>query len=412
MNNYFDESPFYYWTHTDNGAIRDVNTTLCRHLGFAKEDLQGKPVDTIYNLPTRIFNQTHFYPLLKMQGFAREIFITLQSKDKAAVPVLINAERKVYNDEILTIYAGILVENRKKYEDELVAAKKAAETALNQNTELVRAKQALQRNLEALDQQIHVVHKQNEELKQINHVVTHDLQEPLRKLSIFLNMMEEETDSASKERIVKKLVRVSRQMRSVVSGLQQYVWLGDTRLTPVAVDVNELLEQVQKELETEYPSVALVLKKETFPSLYADREQMRVLFYQLLSNAIRFRKEKHEARVLLSSNTLLLNLFRNIEGKYKYSDFFKIELQDDGIGFAPEFREQVFELFKKLHPTSGSGVGLAICKRIVNNHGGTININSVPGKGTVVTILFPQTENHPPVKHETASGEVTIKSAS
>ena len=166
----------------------DVNETLCRQLGYAKQELLQKKIDSIFTIATRIFYQTHFFPLLKMQGHAEEIYISLQTKNKEEIPVLLNAETIKTDDIIVIVHTAIMVRNRKKFEDELIAAKKVAEDALQQNTALLQAKQELQQHLQQLDLQMHKVNKQNQELKQFNHVVTHDLQEPLRKLSVFANL--------------------------------------------------------------------------------------------------------------------------------------------------------------------------------------------------------------------------------
>ncbi|MBD0332577.1 MAG: PAS domain-containing protein [Chitinophagaceae bacterium] len=390
MKNYFDQAPCLYFSSADDGTVIDVNETLCTKLGYTKDELLGQKADVIFTLPTRIFHQTHFFPLLKMQGHAEEIYITLQAKNKNQIPVLLNAERKVINGEAVILHTGIIVLNRKKFEDELIAAKKAAEAALHENTALVQAKQELQKHMEELDQQIRLVNKQNEELRQFNRVVTHDLQEPLRKISVFASMVLEDGDKQNQKKATGNLVRVSEQMRSIVSGLQQFVWLTETPIKPTQVHLNVLLRAVQQQLEKEYPQVKLVIETEELEPVQADRDHMHLLFYQLLSNAIRFRKPGNEVHVSLSANSLLLNIFQNIEGKYKYSEFVRLQVKDYGIGFDIEYKEQVFELFKRLHPVSGLGVGLSLCKKIIENHQGSITIDSKAGEGTTVTVLLPK----------------------
>lgn len=389
MESYFNQAPCFYFSCTDEGVLIDVNETLCTGLGYTKEELLGKKVDVISTLATRIFQQTHFFPLLKMQGHAEEIFISLQTKQQEQIPLLVNAARTIVNEEAVTVHIGIAVHKRKKFEDELIAAKKAAETALHENTALVQAKQELQQRMEQLDQQLNLINKQNEELRQFNHVVTHDLREPLRKFSVFATMLLEGKDSQDQKTIVEKLIRVSEQMRSLISGLQQYVWLTETPVKLTKVALNKLLLIVQQQLRKEYPDVHLIMETEEIPSIYADREQMQLLFYQLLSNVIRFRKGGEEAHARLSASSLQLNKFRNIPGKYQYTDFLKLQLTDKGIGFDAGYKEQVFELFKRLHAESGQGVGLSLCKKIVENHHGTITIDGVKGEGTTITIVLP-----------------------
>ncbi|MBD0284009.1 MAG: PAS domain-containing protein, partial [Flavisolibacter sp.] len=311
MESYLEQAPCIYFSSKDDGTLIDVNDTLCTRLGFCREELLGQRLDILFTVPTRIFQQTHFFPLLKIQGHAEEIYITLQTKDKEQIPVLINAERKAINGVAVNSYIGIIVHNRKKFEEELIAAKKAAEQALNENTTLIQTKQELQQHLEQLDHQINIVNKQNKELRQFNRVVTHDLQEPLRKLSVFSNILLEGKEKPEQRTIVQKIANVSEQMRSIISGLQQYIWLTETLPNITDVPLEDLLTSVRQQLENEFPQIHLIIDVEDLPVIEGDGEQMQVLFYQLLSNAIRFRKDEREAYVKISANNLMLNTFRN-----------------------------------------------------------------------------------------------------
>jgi phosphoserine phosphatase RsbU/P len=95
MNTDIDLLPCFYFASTDDGTIVQVNEVLCKDTGYVKDELVGKSLDGLFSLSTRIFCQTHLYPLIKMQGYASEIFITLQGKNNIQIPVLINAERKI-----------------------------------------------------------------------------------------------------------------------------------------------------------------------------------------------------------------------------------------------------------------------------------------------------------------------------
>lgn len=391
-NGFLNTAPCIYFAITDEGILLDANEHLCANLGYKQQDIVGKKAELIFTLPTRIFQQTHFFPLLKMHGHAEEIFITLQKNNGEHLPVLINAERKTIEGQAISLHVGIIVHNRKKFEDELIAAKKAAEAALNENTALVQAKQALQKHAEELDQQMYLVNKQNKELKQFNRVVTHDIQEPLRKLSVFTNMLLESDEEEGQKKAVEKIKRVTEQMRSIISGLQQYVWLNDAPLNITETDTATLLSELKPQVEKDFPDVTMIIETGKLQRVYGDREQIYLLFYQLLLNAARFRKEEGKAFVAINIETLQQNKFRNVEDKYQYVNFLRIQVHDKGIGFDPRYKEQVFELFKKLHQESGRGVGLSLCKKIVENHQGSIEIDSAAGKGTTVTILLPINE--------------------
>jgi sigma-B regulation protein RsbU (phosphoserine phosphatase) len=389
MESYLDQAPCFYFTSTEDGTITEVNQMLCSYLGFSKSELLKQKVDIIFTLATRIFYQTHFFPLVKIQGHVNEIFITLQSKSKDHIPVLMNAERREVEGIQLLVHIGILVLNRKKFEDELIAAKKAAETALNENTALIQAKESLQQHMEQMDRHLEQLAKQNVELKQFNRVVTHDLQEPLRKITVFVNMMQNHQGKEPPQHTIERLLRVTEQMRSIVAGLQQYVWLTESVMKPEQVDLTKILLVVQKQVQQEFDPVSLVIEATDLPEVYGDRDQLQMLIYHVLANAARFRRDESTAFVKVSATSLQMNSFRNIEGKYNYSEFIRIELRDNGIGFDPLYKDQVFELFRRLHPESGRGIGLSLCKKIMENHHGQISISTKPGAGTSIILLLP-----------------------
>jgi phosphoserine phosphatase RsbU/P len=388
MQNFFDQAPCLYFSSADDGTLLEVNDRLCTMLKFERNELVGKKCEIIFTVSTRIFNQTHFSPLLKMHGHAEEIYITLQRSDGEQIPVLINAERKVINGEAVSMFAGIIVYNRKKFEEELIAAKKQAENALNENTTLVKIKQQLQKRTEELDHQMFFTGKQNEELKQFSRVVSHDMQEPLRKLILFSGMLLEGYDEKEIKKIVGRIKRVSEQTHEILSGLQQYLWLSDAPLTTECIQLGKLLSSVTKTLETEFPDVKLFVETENTEDFEGNPDQVQLLFYHLLSNAIRFRNGD-KAFVSIVCHKVQLNQFKNIDDRYKYVEYTKIVITDKGIGFNPALKTQLFELFKRLHNESGRGVGLAICKKITDNHHGSISIDSKVNEGTTITVYLP-----------------------
>ena len=389
MKSYFDQAPCFYFSCTDDGKLIDINETACNALDYTKQELTGEKIDRIFTIATRIFHQTHFFPLLKMQEHAEEIFISLQTKSKEEIPLLLNAERKITNGEATLVYTGIVVRNRKKFEDELIAAKKSAEAALKENTALAEAKQQLQKNMEQLDLQIQRVNKQNEELKQFNRIVTHDLQEPLRKLSVFANLFLDNPEKKDNRLIAEKMVNASQKLRFLLSGLQQYVWLTETTVSIKQINLNELLPKLRQRLKIEFPLEEFVIESDELPLIDADEEQVKLLLHHLFSNAIRFKKPDTAAHIKLYSSVIQRNKFQHIPGKYTYTDFLKLQVADQGIGFNVKYAEQAFELFKRLHAESGLGIGLSLCKKVTENHHGNIAIETEEGKGTIVTVLLP-----------------------
>ena len=196
--NYFNVAPCCFFVFDDNGIIKEANETLCTLTGYSRESLLNFSVEKIFTIPTRIFYQTHLFPLLKLQSYAEEIYLTLCTHKGDQLPILCHTTKMMNEQGSRYLCVGIIVRNRKKYEDELISAKKMAEKALNENTELNKVKEELIHHTETLDRSLTMVNRQNQELMQFNRAVTHDLQEPLRKISLFLNMMQHGvTDNAS-----------------------------------------------------------------------------------------------------------------------------------------------------------------------------------------------------------------------
>ncbi|HYD90542.1 MAG TPA: PAS domain-containing protein, partial [Flavobacterium sp.] len=312
MNNLFEHAPCIYFSTSDDGTLLEVNDYLCTALGYDAADLVGKKIDVLLTIPSRIFQQTHFFPLLKLHGFTREIFLSLAKSNKEELPALINAVRKQVDGTPVCLYAGIVVQHRKKFEEELIAAKKSAETALNENIMLAETKSELQRHIEALDRRMHQVDKQHHELTQFTFVASHHLQEPVRKLMLFINMLKEKNKDADSATLINKIDSTTGQMREVLSDLQQYLWLQENLSNKKLVDLNKLVDESSATLKSQFPGILMHIEKDDLPFVEGEEVQLQLLIYHLLSNAIRFRKDADHVFVKISATTLKLNQFRHI----------------------------------------------------------------------------------------------------
>ena len=381
--------PCVYFSSSADGYITDVNEALCNYLAYSRDELPGQKLENIFTLSTRIFHQTHLFPLLQLKGHAEEIYITLKSKEGSQVPMLINAERVDENGQITFHFAGISVSKRKKFEEEIIAAKKAAEKALNENVALKAAKEELEQHAEKLDRNISLVNQQNQELRQFNHLTTHSLQEPVRKLLFFSSQMLGTNNEIERTNAWQKISKATDDIHHKLQGLQQYVWLTNDKLKWEQVDLFDLVQSAKKQVEEQHPGISIMLESEVIPVIEAISEQMQFLLKELLLNTVRFRKPGNIVTVKIYASTLQLNKFRQLPGKYKYADYLKLQMQDEGIGFDDQYQEQAFELFRKLHLNSGHGIGLSLCKKIVENHNGFISLESQKDLRTTVIIYLP-----------------------
>ena len=384
MHELYEKGPFGFFAFSDSGMLIALNETSAAELKYTREQLHGSDVEKIFTLPTRIFYQTHFFPLIKMHGNAEEIFISLRCSDGEQLPVLMNARRMQWEENMITCCAFIVVRNRKKFEDELVAARKTAEKALNENIELLNVKNELQHHASELDRQVQQVNRQNEELQQFSHVITHSLKEPLRKLMMFSSMLEGRSDDVN----LSRMLRSANQLSSIVASLQQYVWLNEKRNEFSEVDLGAIVAGAEKQLKEESVTYILHLRYENLETVHGDADQLQLMMYHILANSIKFKKHDR-AGVAITTVTIKQNKFRNIEDKYQYEDYVKIEITDDGIGFENVYNKQIFELFQKLHNNDGQGLGLALCKRIAENHEGFIEAESEKGMFTRIIVWLP-----------------------
>ena len=387
MDDFLENAPCGYFSFFDDGRFYVLNQTLCDLLGYSKDELKDKDVESIFTLATRIFFQTHFFPLVKLHGHAEEIFLTLLSKNKQQLPVLLNAKR-AGDTTRYTSCAFIVVPNRKKFEDELVNARKVAETAAKENHGLIKAKAELQAQAEQLDVQIQLINQKNRELEQLNAAVTHNLSEPIRKILVYSEKMQMQGLPEAFQPNIERLSKASEQMKRIVSGLQEYMSLKSSPNHFTTVDLNASFLKMANQIRAENNSEEFVLSLSVLPFLQADSHQIEILIYHILSNSVKFKKEI-PVKVTVRGTIIKQNIFRVMENKYNYEDFLKLEIMDEGIGFDPAYRESIFELYKRLDITKGQGLGLALCKKIVENHSGSITADGRINEFTLISILLP-----------------------
>ncbi len=233
----------------------------------------------------------------------------------------------------------------------------------------------------------------NHELAQFAYVASHDLQEPLRKIQIFAGLLKEGKSSMDSETIVSKIASSSARMSLLISDLLAFSRLLNPEKSFKPVNLNLVIKDLWNDFEIAAQEKNATLIVEDLPVVNASKLQMNQLFYNLISNALKFTKADTHAEIKINVETVPHTYLENITNATIVSDHYHhITFTDNGIGFEKDYENQIFEIFKRLHEQHifpGSGIGLALCKRIVMNHQGVMYAESELNKGTKFHIFLP-----------------------
>ena len=238
----------------------------------------------------------------------------------------------------------------------------------------------------------------NKELHAFNYVASHDLQEPLRKIETFISRIEIEDFSQLSESSKQYFERIkisSVRMRNLIQDLLQFSRTNTSEKVFQKVDLNEILLLAKNEVLGGAEDGNIILDSEKLPSLMAIPFQMKQLFINLLGNSIKYKKPNNSVKVKIEYKKLKLDELNKVKFPEKRL-YHQIIVSDNGLGFESKYKDKIFELFSRLHNKDqivGTGIGLAICRKIVENHKGTITAKGSVGKGAVFTIILPDFNN-------------------
>lgn len=332
------------------GVITLVNKQTEALFGYARNELIGKKLEIL--IPERFAgHSTHrdaFFqkPQTRAMGIGRDLFA--KRKDGTEVQVEIGLNPIEAPEGQLVLASIIDITERKMQE---ITMKKQVELEIK-----------------------------NKELEQFAYVASHDLQEPLRTVSNYMQIFEEDyleqlDDNAMK--YIRSVNNATKRMSMLVKGLLDFARLGrDRRL--VYVDCNKLINNVLSDLQTMIKSSNAVIIVDDLPSLNLYEIEIGQLFQNLITNAIKFQKKGNTPEVRISS--------------VKVNEKWQLSVKDNGIGISPTHFRRIFDIFQRLHPGSGyegNGIGLANCKKIVELHQGEIWVESTLGEGTSFNFTIP-----------------------
>ncbi|WP_126245969.1 sensor histidine kinase [Chitinophaga rhizosphaerae] len=247
-----------------------------------------------------------------------------------------------------------------------------------------------------LQENINLLNKSNQELEQFAYVASHDLQEPLRKISTFsdrLLLKYREDIPPEAGQLVDRMVSAVGRMRVLINDLLIFSRAG--RITPdtiAAVDLNELLRDVLGDLEAPLQEKKGTVSTDKLPTVEGSDTGLHQLFQNILSNSIKFASPDRPLEIRITGETLTGAEARVPSEKRAQEKYLRIRVQDNGIGFDPAYADRIFLIFQRLHGVSeykGTGIGLAICKKIADAHQGFISAEGDPGKGAAFIITLP-----------------------
>lgn len=366
-----------------NGYIESSNESLADLIGKSRQNLYGTQLDMLVSLASRVFMQTHVWPMLRKDGAVREIFLKITDARGESQPVMANCDvrvaasepnmtngnvgenspvEKVNIERSICYWVFYVAQERSKFEKELIATRQEVESI---NTELTQSQSALQ--------------LANEELERFSYSVSHDLRAPLISISGFAKQLKSELAESLNERQLRRFDRIDSnvlKMRDLMDDLLQLskITLQDIQfenlsLQQVVAEQLGLLEQPLAEA-----NVTLIIAAD-LPEVLSNRVLLGQCIANLLTNAIAYREPERPLVIGIQA----VSIGTHVE----------LQLSDNGIGIKEPDQQKIFHMFEHLSPAKGTGVGLAIVKTAMAKINGSITVRSEFGIGTTFHLVLP-----------------------
>lgn len=329
------------------GRFIEVNDAGIRRLGYSRDELLNM---THYDIDKEPETPKHIAKFVEKDHVQFETVHT--TKDGMRIPVENNIHIIEYKGMKVGLAISRDITERKKAEEELGIL-------------------------------IDELKRSNEELQQFSYVISHDLQEPLRTITSFIQLLEMRYKGRfdnDADEFIEYIVEASKRMKQMILDLLEYskVMTKGKEFTPI--DVEEVLDRTIFNLKSAIEECSAEITHDPLPTVMADPKQLIQVFQNLISNAIKFRKPEELPRIHISA-------WKDEEwNEYVFS------VSDNGIGMSSEYAERIFVIFQRLHTRdeyNGTGIGLAICKRIMERHEGHIWVESELGKGSTFYFTIP-----------------------
>lgn len=370
----YENAPCGYLSTTPGGRIVRINKTLLEWLGAERrETIEGKRFPDLLTIGGKIFYETHFALMLRMHGDVREIALDVVCAQGRVLPVLVTAvqKRDAAGSPVLNRMTVFNATERRRYEQELLIARKRAEESA---AELLRVNAELSRSNAALL-------TANEELGHFAYAASHDLKEPLRTITTYAQLLARRYQDALGDEargFISDIADSARRMQSLISDLLAFSQAQGSYLVLRPTEMEQALSVALSNLRAAIDETNASVTHGKLPLVIMDAARIAQVFQNLVGNAIKYRKPEEPPKVHISA------------AKETGNDWL-ITVEDNGLGFEARYSEQIFGVFKRLHGREipGTGIGLAICKKIIEAHGGRIWATSTPGKGSQFFFTMP-----------------------
>jgi two-component system, LuxR family, sensor kinase FixL len=348
------------------GIMEMVNPSAANLFGYETSELLGKSVNMLMPEPDRSLHDgylEHYHQTgqRRIIGIGREV--TGMRKDGTVFPFFLSISEVKLADR--TVYTGFV--------HDITRQKLTEERLRRYAAELERS---------------------NMELQDFAYVSSHDLQEPLRKIQAFgdrIKTKEYHKLSEQGKDYMERMLNAASRMQNLINDLLSFSRVTTKAKPFVPVDLDQVLTEVLSDLEITIEQAHAEIIRSPLPVIEAEPTQMRQLFQNLISNAIKFRKENEKPIINIYAKHIQKKAHLTATPGDEVTDIY---IEDNGIGFDEKYLDRIFNIFQRLegHKYEGSGIGLAICRKIAIRHGGDITAKSQPGVGTrfIITLALKQ----------------------
>jgi signal transduction histidine kinase len=390
MDELIDRIPCGFVSFGDDGLIQRINARLLDVLDYRREEVEGRHVETLMNVGSRIFFQTHLFPLIAMKGNAEEIFLLLRSSRGEDVGFLLNAARHVREGKAVNDCALMRVQERRKFEDALVRAKKIAEAAQQELTETNEryAEQAIELELqqEELVRQREIADDANQAKSKFLAVMSHELRTPLNAIAGYVQLIEMGVHGPVTEEQLVALDRIRRSQLHLLRLINDVLNLarieaGRVEYKIQSVSLAEVVTTVMPMVEPQLAAKGVISRAllDGAGLVRADREKLEQIVLNLLTNAAKFTQRGGTVTVRVRKDCGI-------------PDRTCLDVEDTGIGIPEELQAGIFEPFVQVDTDNrkeGSGLGLAISRDLARGMGSDLIVKSVPNEGSTFTVILP-----------------------